>query len=281
MKIDSLVIIFILYGVFVSCTGNGFADPYRSQQKLLLEDPVIFSETAKIAEQSREIIESHPLGHLKRQSITQFLRIGQLKQNWGPNQVYSRLQMNAWTLYLSRNPTITVNGTSFGIQLISYVDGTASNEENNTAIVLTEWLVTQDKVHILSVGFNGNNIPMQIVAERLGVPCMNSADYTSGFRPPFRWTLTMLPSLLQVGSQCATALIAAGAKTFVQISDTGRTSLTNLYNYGVQAVGGIILATFNITPEMRDKPTLYDPIIKQIRDLNPDVLMGGTTEVCF
>jgi hypothetical protein len=93
------------------------------------------------------------------------------------------------------------------------------------------------------------------------------------------WSLYMLPKLQLVGLPCSQALINAGAKTFVEVSDpTG--FLQSFYEPAITSLGGTILAKFNTTPEMRADLTgaLYDPIIQKLMDLNPDVLMGSATE---
>lgn len=44
--------------------------------------------------------------------------------------------MNAWYLWLSRDPVLTISGVEYGIELIVYIDGSNSADTGNTTAVL-------------------------------------------------------------------------------------------------------------------------------------------------
>ncbi len=243
----------------------------------LLREPRVFAETEKIVKETRSVLKSSH-GDTKRQASTSnVLRIGQLKATSGGSSPFSFLQMHAWELWFARNPTLTIGGQTHEIELIVYIDSTVAGEPANTTAALSEWLVVHDKVHILSTGMQGNSLAMMNVAETLQVPCINSGDYSASFLPPFKWTLYLLPKLQGVGAPCVQALMAKGAKTFVRMSDPNG-FLDKLYVPTVRALGGNITGEFNITAAMWKDPSLYDPIIEQIKLLNPDVVMGSASE---
>lgn len=253
---------------------------------LQIDDPIVFARTRELAERSRVVYRSSVSDtSLKRDPLLSMngtgcvLRIGQLTESVGPSSTYAVLQMNAWKLWMARNPFLIIRGQVCAVELFVYDDGSFPPDPADTVVALTEWMITHDKAHIVSTGIQGLNSAMEDTANALGVPCINTGDYTAGFKPWTPWSLYLLPNLLDVAVPCVTALMNAGAKTFVEFSDPAG-FLQNLYVPTVKAMGGQILASFNVTPEMRfGGPDRYQPIIDGLLKLGPfDVLMGSTTE---
>lgn len=282
---DTILLVIVTLAIVAAATGS-------SQQRLCIDDPVVYAATERIVRESRQVIRyslSDVDGAVKRNpylstndsSIQQFIRIGQMRQDNGPSASYSKLQMNAWRLFFAKNPYLIINNTVVGIEVISYTDGSTRGDVDTT-VALTEWMITVDKVHILSNGFGGNTLSMGTLAQQHQIPIINSADYSAAARPPTNWTLTLLPNLAAdtYGSACVSALVEAGAKTFVIIANDAGSSLKSRYQAGILRVAGndSLLGVFNITQEMRDDPTKYDEVLFKIRDLQPDVLVGSTTD---
>lgn len=265
---------------------------HQRASALRIDDPVVFNWVRNHTDKTRLVLQSTPpppsssSSLWKRQApilsngtFAGYIRIGQLAELQGPSQTYSTLQMNAWRLWMARNPFFVINGTAYGIQLIIYADGSFPPDPPTTVIALTEWLITQDKVHILSTGMQGDNYGMEDTADSVGVPCINSGDYAASFHPPRPWTLYLLPKLQGVGLPCLQATMNAGAKKFVALHDpTGFLQL--IYLPTLQALGGELVAEFNTTPAMLNDLTgaSYDPIIQTMSGLTFDVLVGATSE---
>jgi hypothetical protein len=255
--------------------------PVRKHRSLpSISDPAVYERTMRLASSSLRIYSSHPTAAAKRQAgITNFIRVGQITETVGPSATYALLQMNAWTLWMARNPVLLIGGVRFGVQLFVYDDGSFPPDPTNTIVALTEWMITHDKVHMVFTGIQGLNYAVEQTADQFGVPCINTGDYNAGFLPPQNYSLYLLPFLQTVAIPAIIAVSNAGAKTYVEFSDpTG--FLQSLYIPTVQAMNGTIKGTFNVTADMRlGGPDRYQPLVDQIKALWPfDVLMGSTTE---
>ena len=210
---------------------------------------------------------------------TEFFRIGTVQQIYGPNAAFSTLQFNAWRLFLNATPSFVINGVEHGVKLVSYVDGSGV-ESTATTLRLTEALIFEDEVHVLTTGFQGNSLTMINAADAYGVPCINNGFYDASFAPPFNWTLLMLPNLANLGRSCVEPLTLKGARTYAIMAEPaslpGAGGVLDIWRAAVVQFGGTIILEQVITEAMKNDPALYDPLIEELRAANPDVVIGNT-----
>lgn len=257
-----VVLLLIAFLVFLSFDGGAAAMPER----------LVFEST-----------------HKRQQDLPK-IRIGTAHTAYGPNSGSGNLQARVWDLFVNTTPTYMVGGVLHGLQLISYLDDGAPADGATTNMIV-EQLVLRDQVHLLVTGYGTNALKFFIAAaERLGVPCINSAAHEFSFQPisNFFWTVSPLPSVNTLGSACAQAYASVGAKTFVGAfgASAGGAGLipivhTALISSGILPIGNDTNATraLIITDDKFAKPELLDPIIENYKKLNPDIVVAEFGQV--
>lgn len=220
------------------------------------------------------------------------IRIGTTHIDYGPLVGWGTTDKNVWQMYMAMGRTYTVGGTQYAVQLISYLD---DGSDVNTTIALVNTLAYVDKVHLMFGGYGGTNVPAFLpAASATGIPCINHGSFDISFLPTSyaNWTVNVLPSIASIGYECGLPLYAAGARNFTAIADNSLWTtpgsafiVTGIIVPALQNAGLKFSAPyFNITADVWTKPELLDPIIQQLKGLNPDVAVfdfGQANNIIF
>ncbi len=209
------------------------------------------------------------------------IRIGTTQVRYGPTFGWGSLQNNLWKLFLEKNLTYVLNGVSYGIELISYVDDQATGSDGAaTTAALAERLILVDKVQLLISSYQGNTFTSFLpIAEKYGVPCMNVGSFEYPFQPAgsFQWIVNIMPDISTLGFACGEPLYMAGARNFSLVrSDIDVTLDTFTFIVVAQLERANLTFTkqiLNITDDMFKHNSSFVPVFDALKQANPDLVV--------
>lgn len=212
----------------------------------------------------------------------QQVRIGTTHIYSGPLIGWGMLHNNVWTLFQEKNLTYTISGSNHPVQVISYLDDN-SLSDGATTVALVERLILVDKVHMLMTSYSGNTYKYFIpTAEKYGIPCINVGAFDYAFAPPgtFYWTLSVMPSVKNLGSMCAAPLFEAGARNFSVVRtelDPSRDSsiaglIRTLSAGGLNYTGTLLNISISDWNDQNELAEL-DPVIEELKKEDADLVV--------
>jgi ABC-type branched-subunit amino acid transport system substrate-binding protein len=188
-----------------------------------------------------------------------------------------------WSYAVNASGGITINGTQYFIEEITYDDGADCETMN----ILYERLITVDQVHVLFAPVTYECESPALIAENYSIPFINAADYTlpilqatNSTWANLMWTFTANAEYTTAGQSCVYPIWQQGARTFIgfyvveipgYVPEARQAALslnmTELQNLTV-------LSLASIQDAVSGGCQYLDPFIETWKDLDPDFLIG-------